>query len=191
MMSALRGTRQMSPKALRIGIVATIAILALVAFLPTSGWLRHKTVLKAYFTDGMGLRAGAPVRLAGVEIGSVRSVRVRPELKSAPVEVVMVLTPSYKLDIPNDSVASLATAGILGETYVRIDTTNASGLPVAPDAVIRTLPTTGLSPGDVIEKFDQVVTQKLKDLDEAAKKCNCDAQAKEKSGTTASPRNSQ
>lgn len=181
----------MTPRAVRFGGLAVVIILAAIAFLLTIGPFGHRTVLKAYFADGMGLRAGAPVRLAGVDIGSVRSVRVRPELKSAPVEVIIVLTPSYKLAIPNDSIASLATAGILGETYVRIDTTSASGPPVAANGVLRTVPTTGLSTGEVIDKLDKVFAQKLKDIDEASKKCDCAARAKDKPGTTSSSRNSQ
>ena len=180
----------MRPKALRI-ILAALVVLALVVILLAGGWLRHRTVLKAYFTDGMGLRAGAPVQMAGVDIGSVRSVRVRPELKSAPVEVVMVLTPSYELAIPNDSVASLATGGIFGETYVRIDTTSASGPAVTPNAVLRTVPTAELSTSQAIEKLDKVFAQKLKDLDEASKKCDCAARAKDKAGTTSTSRDSQ
>ena len=77
-----------------------------------------------------GVGVGRTSVLAGVEIGSVKSVRARPEMKEAPAEVVTELTPSYELKIPNDSIASLATAGVLGETYVEIDAAHASCAPI-------------------------------------------------------------
>jgi MlaD protein len=50
----------------------------------------HRREVRVYFQDAQGLHAGASVRMAGVDIGSVSSVRVRPE-PPAPAEVVMVL----------------------------------------------------------------------------------------------------
>lgn len=85
-------------KSLRLVALASVAVLAL--FLVVLKPLGHKLVVKAYFTNAMGLRAGAPVRLAGVDIGSVKTVRARPELKEAPVEVVMVLNPPYETENP-------------------------------------------------------------------------------------------
>jgi phospholipid/cholesterol/gamma-HCH transport system substrate-binding protein len=111
----------MSWRSIRIVALVGVVVAALVVLFLGRHPFVHKTVVKAYFSNAMNLRAGAPVRVAGVEIGAVKSVRARPEMKEAPAEVVMVLTPSYELKIPNDSVASLATAGVLGETYVEID----------------------------------------------------------------------
>ena len=42
----------------------------------------------------------------------------------------MELQTHYELKIPEDSVASTATAGILGETYLDIDVSAASGPPI-------------------------------------------------------------
>jgi ABC-type transporter Mla subunit MlaD len=42
----------------------------------------------------------------------------------------MVIETPYELKIPRDSVASTATAGVLGETYVEIDVSEASGQPI-------------------------------------------------------------
>jgi ABC-type transporter Mla subunit MlaD len=51
--------------------------------------------------------------------------------KTCPGSVVMELRTPYELKIPSDSVASTATAGILGETYLEIDVTQASGPPIS------------------------------------------------------------
>jgi phospholipid/cholesterol/gamma-HCH transport system substrate-binding protein len=98
----------------------------------------HRLTVKAYFSNVSGLREGATVRIAGVDIGSVKSVHVRPELGQEPVEVVMMLNPPYELRIPSDSTVSLETAGVLGATYAEINAASASGPPLGPNAVLKT-----------------------------------------------------
>jgi phospholipid/cholesterol/gamma-HCH transport system substrate-binding protein len=100
--------------------------------------------------------AGAPVRLAGVDVGSVRSVRARPELKEGTVEVLMVLTPSYDLKIPNDATTSLETAGVRGETFVEIDAASAFGPAIENDGVLKARPTVQLTTEQVLEKLSDV-----------------------------------
>ncbi len=68
----------MNWKMLRVASVAALAVLAL-AVLLIARPMRQTIGVKAYFTDAMGLRPSARVRLAGVDVGSVTSVRVRPE----------------------------------------------------------------------------------------------------------------
>src|SRR5437868_6161601 len=111
----------------RVFLVVGVVVLLLFFFVARPSG--HTLVLKSYFKDAMGLRAGAPVRMAGVDVGSVRSVRVHPEMKEESVEVIVALTALYDLKIPNDSTAMLATAGVLGETYLAIDAVGASGPP--------------------------------------------------------------
>ena len=111
-------------------LIVSVGLLALAGFsllkLSTSRSLRLETC----FQNVDGLRAGMKVRLAGVEVGSVRAVRAQPANRTCPGEVEMEITTSYELRIPNDSVATIATAGLLGETYLKIDVSQASGPPV-------------------------------------------------------------
>jgi phospholipid/cholesterol/gamma-HCH transport system substrate-binding protein len=86
--------------------------------------------IKSCFDDAEGLRAGAPVRIAGVDVGTVRSVRANPQNKSCPAEVEMALVTTYDVKVPKDSIAEIAKEGLLGNVYLRIDTTQASGAPI-------------------------------------------------------------
>jgi phospholipid/cholesterol/gamma-HCH transport system substrate-binding protein len=115
-------------KIVLIVIVAVAALVLIMVFGRARLWT-HRLEVKAYFKDAQGLRAGAPVRLAGVQVGSVRSVRALPDKRENPAEVVMVLNTPNELRIPNDSVVSLATAGVLGDTFAEINVQNASGPP--------------------------------------------------------------
>jgi phospholipid/cholesterol/gamma-HCH transport system substrate-binding protein len=111
----------------RTGLVAVV--IAVIAFAVLFGYPRlfaHRTELRVYFQNAHGLRAGAPVRLAGVEVGTITSVRARPEMQAAPAEVTMRLRTPYELNIPNDSTVSLDTAGVLGETFAEINVLGAS-----------------------------------------------------------------
>jgi len=74
--------------------------------------------------------------VAGVEVGRVADVRVRPELKEHPAEIVLRFQTPYKLEIPSDSVVWLGRDGLLGELYVEADVRHA-GAPVGNQAVLK------------------------------------------------------
>ena len=60
----------------------------------------YELKLFTYFKDAQGLKAGTPVRLAGVDVGKVLSVRARPDLTPNPAEVQLVVSTPYELKIP-------------------------------------------------------------------------------------------
>ncbi|MFC5524564.1 outer membrane lipid asymmetry maintenance protein MlaD [Rhodanobacter ginsengisoli] len=73
--------------------------------------------VKANFTNVGTLSAGAPVKMAGVAIGSVQSVHADPVKLNA--EVVMAIDKRYN-QIPDDSAAAVFTSGLIGSQYVAI-----------------------------------------------------------------------
>jgi ABC-type transporter Mla subunit MlaD len=72
----------------------------------------------------------------GVQVGSVDTVTVRPELGDRPVEVVLILSTPYELHIPAGSIAQVAEPGIMRPTIVDIDTREAQGPPIANGGAI-------------------------------------------------------
>ncbi|MEO7935668.1 MAG: outer membrane lipid asymmetry maintenance protein MlaD [Dokdonella sp.] len=81
--------------------------------------------LKARFSNIGQLKARAPVKLAGVRIGSVQSIELDP--KSLEAVVVVGIDTQFK-DIPDDSGAAIFTSGLLGDQYVGVQP---GGSPVA------------------------------------------------------------
>ncbi len=146
----------------RVGIIVVAAIVAigLAVLFGYPRLLTHTIELRVYFQNANGLRAGAPVRLAGVEVGRITSVRARPAMQAAPAEVLMKLQTPYELSIPNDSTVSLATAGVLGETFAEINVAGASGPPIKNGEVLKERPTKFLSTEDLIEKLGDIVQRK-------------------------------
>lgn len=121
--------KQLKWSQLRVGLTVLFAsiTLAVLIFLMsgTTGLFTPKITLKSYFDDAQGIRNGAPVRLQGVDIGNVTAIHVVPNKPATPVEVVMKVTTRYSFNIRKDSVTSMSTAGVLGETYINIDSSHA------------------------------------------------------------------
>ncbi len=136
--------KQVKWSQLRVGItvIAASLVLAVLLFLMsgTGGLFTRRMVLVSYFDNAEGLRVGAPVRLSGVDIGNVSKILIvrAKDKQLTPVEVVMKVSTKYDFNLRRDSVTSLDTAGVLGETYMDIDSSQAIG-PQAQDG--DTLPT--------------------------------------------------
>ena len=114
--------------------------------------------VKSCFDDAGGLREGAAVRIAGVDVGTVLSVRANPQNKNCPAEVEMALATTYEIRIPKDSIAETNTAGLLGEVYVNIDTTQASGTPIENYGYLKSKPRRAtLSLGDQLKAADALL----------------------------------
>lgn len=74
--------------------------------------------LQAKFDNIGGLKVGAPVAMAGVTVGRVDKIEYDPvEFKAA---VTLRIESQYD-QIPEDSDASIYTAGLLGGQYIGVD----------------------------------------------------------------------
>ncbi len=114
---------------LRVGLTVVFAAIALAVLIllmsGTAGLFIPKIHLSAYFENAGGLRVGAPVRLQGVDVGNVTHITVVPDHEPTPVHVMMKVSTRYVYNIRWDSTVTLSTAGVLGETFVDIDSTQA------------------------------------------------------------------
>ena len=121
---------------LKIGLVSIFAIVmatTLIFLLSGSGgffWQRYS--LKAMFSNIAGLKEGAPVRVAGVEVGSVSEVNFIGDQ----VEVVMEVNKDHQARITSTSVASLGSVSLLGEAAVDI-TAASEGSPIPEWGYVR------------------------------------------------------
>jgi phospholipid/cholesterol/gamma-HCH transport system substrate-binding protein len=137
----LPSQKQLKWSQLKVGItviVAAITLGVLTVLMSGGGFFTSKIMLKSYFDDANGLRVGAPVRLSGVDIGNVTRIEVahnHPPL--TPVEVTMKVVTKYDFNLRKDSVTLLSTAGVLGETYLNIDSSHATLGPAQDGDVLR------------------------------------------------------
>jgi phospholipid/cholesterol/gamma-HCH transport system substrate-binding protein len=122
-------TRSLAWSELKIGIVAVAALvlaaMIIVAVGGTAGFAWQRYELKTKFPDVKGLKNGAVVRVAGVEVGKVDDVR----FAGAEVEVVMGVKKGNESRITTDSRASIGALSLLGEPIVDISPAS-SGTPL-------------------------------------------------------------
>ncbi len=122
-------TRSLAWSELKIGIVAVIAIaLAAILIVAVGGsagfsWQRYE--LKTRFPNVQGLKSGAVVRVAGVEVGKVTGI----EFSGADVEVALQVKKEMQPRITTDSRASIGSLSLLGEPIIDI-TPASTGTPV-------------------------------------------------------------
>jgi phospholipid/cholesterol/gamma-HCH transport system substrate-binding protein len=118
--------------------LASTVLIGLILLMSGSsgGLFARKLVLRCYFENAAGLKDGAPVTLEGVTIGNVIHVRVIPSRNPTPVEVSMRVGHEYLHDLHTDSTATIAQAGVLGDSYVDLSSAHASGPQPANNAEI-------------------------------------------------------
>jgi len=169
--------KQLRWSQLRVGITVVFAavILAFLIFLMsgTTGLFSPTMRFVSYVDNAGGLRTGAPVRLQSVDIGNVAGIRIVNHHDvngaSTPVQIIMKVNAKYHPFIHTDTRVLLSTAGVLGETYIDLDSTHAKG-PVAanhaelpseavPDIqdVVRTSQTTLQNVSILVKRLDRIV----------------------------------
>mgnify|MGYP001595110962 CR=1 FL=1 len=106
-----------------VGVFAFIGIAGLVFLAYEVSSLSHSTSentfsVKANFTNVGGLKPRAPITISGVKIGEVTSITYDQDI----YEAIVVMAIENKYDkIPEDTSASIFTAGLLGEQYIGLD----------------------------------------------------------------------
>ncbi len=98
-----------------LGLVALFFVSMQVSNLGDFKSSRGSYVLKAHFGNVGGLKVRAPVSMAGVTLGRVEKITFDASRYEALVE--MRMDPAYK-QLPEDTSASILTAGLLGEQYI-------------------------------------------------------------------------
>ena len=113
-------TRSLAWSELKIGIIAVaaigLAVMLIIAVGGQGGFSWEQYELKTKFTDVKGLKSGAVVRVAGVEVGKVDEVK----LSGSEVEVVLKVNEENKSRITTESRASIGSLSLLGEPVIDV-----------------------------------------------------------------------
>ena len=148
-------TRSLAWAELKIGLVSIFALVMaslLIFLLSGSGgffWQRYS--IKTVFSNIAGLKEGAPVRVAGVEVGSVNGLNFIGDH----VEVVMAVNKEHRQRITTTSVASLGSVSLLGEAAVDI-TASSGGTPIPEWGYVQSGRATGTI-GDVANQASTAI----------------------------------
>jgi len=123
-------TRSLAWAELKFGLIAvfaiTMAAVLIFAVGGSGGFFWQNYPLKARFDNVAGLKEGSPVRVAGVEVGSVSHVVLAPDT----VEVWFDVKDEMRTLVTDKSMASIGSISLLGEGSVDI-TPGTGGTPIA------------------------------------------------------------
>ena len=98
-----------------LGLIALFFVAMQVSNLGEFRTAKGSYLVKAHFNNIGGLRVRAPVSMAGVTVGRVEHIGFDDQRYEAVVD--MRIDPAFKT-LPEDTSASILTAGLLGEQYV-------------------------------------------------------------------------
>jgi phospholipid/cholesterol/gamma-HCH transport system substrate-binding protein len=123
-------TRSLAWSELKTGVMTilavTIAVVTIVMLTGARGFFWERYNLKTRFDNVAGLKSGSPVRVAGVEVGTVTSV---DDFVGEQVDVSFEVNDSVRERITTGSIASLGSVSLLGESAVDI-TPSTRGTPI-------------------------------------------------------------
>jgi phospholipid/cholesterol/gamma-HCH transport system substrate-binding protein len=109
---------------LRAGIfvmVGVVVFTAAIFFLgQKSALFTRNTELFVEFRDISGLAVGAPVRLSGLEVGTVAAIALSQDLRERKARVRLLVQTRYLARIRADSEALIDSAGLLGDKVVNV-----------------------------------------------------------------------
>jgi len=119
-----------------MGAVVLVVALGFVVFAYDMAQVRtiEGYQVKTAFAKVGGLNKGAEVRISGIKVGNVASLELDPETYDA--VAVLSIRPDVKL--PIDSVASIASAGMLGDKYVRLEPGDSETMIAADNMIEKT-----------------------------------------------------
>ena len=155
---------------LKVGLViaAALAILMVTTlYITREGGLPligGQYTVSSYLRDVNGLKAGSPVHLSGVEVGSVRRVEFAEVGAPAPVRVTLTLRTDVQERIREDSLITVGSLGVLGEKLLEIEP-GTDAAPVVPDGGV----VPGEAEGDPIKGIISDASRTMKDVRDLAR----------------------
>jgi phospholipid/cholesterol/gamma-HCH transport system substrate-binding protein len=156
-------TRSLAWSQLKIGILAITALMLATALVIAVGgqagfwWQRYELYTK--FADVKGLKKGAVVRVAGIDVGKVSSL----EFSGPDVQVKLSIKKAVQSRITDRSRATIGSLSLLGEPIIDI-VPSAAGTPLGNGAFIPSAKTSGQiadvasSASDTLDQVRALVT---------------------------------
>lgn len=132
----------------KVGLLILIAIGILTGFIILMGGLSFQPTFKVFvdFDNPGGVQAGAPVRIASVNVGKIKEVEFRGNAPTLPngqrpplVRLTVSIEKRYRQAIHNDALFYVTSQGVLGEQYLAIDPGSIGKPPIEEGAVVRGL----------------------------------------------------
>lgn len=155
-----------------IFIGSTLLVIGIFLLGNKEALFRPTFTVKAYFSNIEGLRKGAPVRLGGIDVGSVKDIEIIKDT-SGKVEVSMRLLNEIQRFIKKDTRASIETEGLVGNKVVILEIGSSTAEQVGEGGIIQSKNPVGF--GAVIEETQGIMgytKEMTKNMSEIFEKIN-------------------
>ena len=120
----LRAVERNVTQEIKVGLFVLIflSLIAVASFILGGGEdvFARQYVLHTRYDDVKGMKVGAAVRLAGMDVGEVSRVEFSSDPAVKEIEVDLRIREEYRSRIRGDSVASISQIGVLGDMYVSV-----------------------------------------------------------------------
>lgn len=163
------GKKSISYAELRVGVVVAIALIVAMAatiYITREGGLPFfggQYTVYSYLRDVNGLKAGSPIHLSGVEVGSVNRVEFAEPGAPAPVKVTMTLRTDIQDRITTNSLVTVGSLGVLGEKLLDVQPGPPGGEPIPHEGFVP-----GEAEGDPIKGIILDASQTMKNIRDLA-----------------------
>jgi len=107
----------------------------------------HYYRLKAKFQSVSGLKTGARVEIAGVEVGQVETIGLDPSAQAA----IVTLKIRNGISLSDDVIASVKTSGLIGDKYIQLSPGGSEILLAPGDTITETVPAVDVE--ELISKY--------------------------------------
>jgi len=128
-------------QSVKVGIFVLAGLLIAAAMVFAIGDKRNywvqKNTYQASFADVAGLKPGAPVRMGGVDVGSVTSVAHSQTANDPRIYVKVSIVKQEAERVREDTVASVTNKGLLGDKMIELTTTGV-GAPLGEGKLLKT-----------------------------------------------------
>ena len=143
----------------KVGILFLVSVVLMVIFafaLGSVNLFSSANELKVAYNFAGGIEVGSPVRVMGIKVGKVRSIKFEPEFKmpATAEEVKLIVTITVSKDawatVRTDSRFFINLAGVIGEKFLEISPGTLDHPVLVPGQVLR---------GEDPPRIDQMISQ--------------------------------
>ncbi|GAB6183828.1 MlaD family protein [Thermodesulfovibrio hydrogeniphilus] len=167
--------KQLRWASLKVGIVITVTLLIIFFVIMFSGGIeslfRERVSFNIYISDVRGLRSGAPVMVAGFDVGEVKKITLSREHG---IVVKVLVNKDVIPYLKADAKARIQSLGLLGDKYVEISPGEAQqsfdpskGMYGEPQTEIKDIVATVSSTLSNVEKFIKKLDKFIAKIDES------------------------
>jgi phospholipid/cholesterol/gamma-HCH transport system substrate-binding protein len=155
---------------LTVGVTAALGLVALALVVMSVGdglrFFRPRMTYEVNFESSNGLIVGSPVKIAGVQVGTVESIRLATDSELLGIQVTLGVQKKFSSRVRKDSMAALRMLQFVsGEKYVEIITGSPDEEELEEGGLISRLPEEELlqQGADIAENLSQI-TFSLKEI---------------------------